>query len=194
VNGIIYYVYHIESGKGYVGRHCRDDLYARFHAHSRPRVKTHLAHSIRKYGEESFKVVLLDRGVTDEELNDKEIFWIEELSTLHPNGFNLLPGGQGYSGWKSSEATREAQSISRFGVLRGPHSDATKKKISDKKTGNTYNRVVTEAQVIAIRNSPGKTDQEWAREVMITSQAIRKIRLFKSFKNEGRQPWQNTTV
>ena len=37
---------------------------------------------------------------------EREIFWIEELKTLKPNGYNLTIGGSGSNGFKHTEKSR----------------------------------------------------------------------------------------
>ena len=50
--------------------------------------------AIRKYGFEDFDWEVIDSAETLEELNEKEIFWINKLNTLSPNGYNLEKGGK----------------------------------------------------------------------------------------------------
>jgi len=161
--GVIYYIYHIESGKGYVGKHNKDDIYTRFNAHCKSKKTIPLANALRKYGKEAFKVVKLDSGQEDQDLYEKEMCWIDYLDTMAPNGYNLTYGG-GWSGWKPAEETRKA--------------------IGYAKLGNTNTRKVTKEQVQAIRNSPNKSSWEWAVELGVSHQAIYLIRVRRTFKME----------
>jgi group I intron endonuclease len=52
-----------------------------------------LDNSIRKYGFENFKVSLICECQSFEEMNQKEIFYIQEYNSLSPNGYNLTTGG-----------------------------------------------------------------------------------------------------
>jgi group I intron endonuclease len=114
MNGLVYYIYHLKSGKGYVGKHDYPKLYARFNLHFRS--KSPLGNALRKYGKESFKVVQLDVGTSVDELLEKETYWIETLNTLSPEGYNLYVGGTiGTSGWKTPEETKRALSIASKG-------------------------------------------------------------------------------
>ena len=51
----------------------------------------HLA--FRKYGIENFTLEVLEECKI-EELDNKERYWIKELNSLEPNGYNILVGGQ----------------------------------------------------------------------------------------------------
>lgn len=210
MNGIIYYIFHIESGKGYVGRHNSEDLFHRFKIHARS--KNMLGNSIRKYGKESFKVVLLDTGNSDQELYEKEIFWIDKLNTFGSDGFNLNSGGQGISGWNPSDLSRLAMSMAKKGYTfsedhksslskarKGiPKSEEHKKKISEAHKGKTHTKEhtakaafswssVTPELIKAIRAQPDKNAWDWVQELeyKIGFGTIRGIQTNKIFKDES---------
>lgn len=111
--GIIYKITHKESGKSYIGRHHKDDPIPRFRAHAR--TKSYIGNYIRKYGLDAFEVTVIDYSSSDETLSKLEQNWIEQLSTLHPDGLNLTVGGQGKAGYKQSEQTRLACSLAQKG-------------------------------------------------------------------------------
>ena len=77
-------------------------------------------------------------------MNEHEIFWIAELKTKAPNGYNLTDGGHGNRGNKMSDeqkkkiaATLKAKGIkppSRKGI---PNSPATRAKMSAALIGRT---------------------------------------------------------
>lgn len=50
--------------------------------------------AIRKYGEDAFEWDIIDRAKNQEELNDKEIYWIELCNTFYEGGYNMAIGGQ----------------------------------------------------------------------------------------------------
>jgi group I intron endonuclease len=76
-----------------------------------------LDNAIRKYGSENFKVSLLCKCDTLEELNDKESYYIKEYNTLSPNGYNLTTGGN--KNQKQSEETKFKKSQSLIGKNKG---------------------------------------------------------------------------
>lgn len=94
---IIYKITNINNGKIYVGQTIGT---------IEKRIKKHLNESnnssserpilraIKKYGINNFKIEIIDNAETQEELDTKEIKWIEALECLVPNGYNVLGGGQ----------------------------------------------------------------------------------------------------
>lgn len=64
-----------------------------------------VARAIAKYGPEMFTFSVLDTAETREQLSQKEKFWIGELGTLAPNGYNLTTGGD--ATFEVSEEARE---------------------------------------------------------------------------------------
>ncbi len=88
---------------------------------------------IQKYGEENFKIEEIDECSSIADLNQREEFWIQELNTLAPNGYNLTTGGLAA---KHSEVTKAKMSKTRKG--KHPHwateasrSEEARKKRSD---------------------------------------------------------------
>lgn len=53
-----------------------------------------LNRAINKYGIENFEKIILERCKTKEELNEREVFWIDELSATTV-GYNIALGGAG---------------------------------------------------------------------------------------------------
>jgi len=49
--------------------------------------------AMRKYGIENFKLIILEECKI-ESLDKREIFWINKLGTISPNGYNISTGGQ----------------------------------------------------------------------------------------------------
>ena len=57
-----------------------------------------ISHAIAKHGEDNFKFEVIE-NCSEENLNDREIYWIKELNTFH-DGYNSNEGGGGNSGYK----------------------------------------------------------------------------------------------
>jgi len=108
----IYKITNSINNKIYVGQ-TTQDLKKRWSCHKRDS-KRHdypLCRAIKKYGIENFViecVETLPKQSSIEELNNREIFWIKELSTLIPNGYNVREGG---SRGKHSEETKIKLSV-----------------------------------------------------------------------------------
>ena len=63
--------------------------------------------ALNKYGEENFKFEEIDSATTQEELNDKERYWIKYYNSNDKNkGYNLDSGGL-YGGAKSEETKKK---------------------------------------------------------------------------------------
>ena len=94
----IYCITNLINGKQYVGQTIRT-IQERFLDHShqaycedgetRP-----ICRAIRKYGIENFKIEELEEVALDK-LNEREVYWIQELQTYGKNGYNATKGGDG---------------------------------------------------------------------------------------------------
>jgi group I intron endonuclease len=90
--GIIYKITS-PSGKAYVGQTIRS-LKIRMQQHkSKYSECTLLKRAIDKYGDE-MKYEIIEDNIPQEQLDEREIYWIKELNSLAPSGYNLTTGGQ----------------------------------------------------------------------------------------------------
>ena len=128
--GYIYTITNVINGKKYVGQ--TNNPYKRWKKHiseSKKKelpYKNYLYSAIKKYGLINFEFNIID--VCDiKDVNEKEIFWIKELKTIVPNGYNLLPGGMVLYGKDNP-------------FYGHKHSDETKEKISKKNTGRKHSK------------------------------------------------------
>lgn len=93
----IYYCLCTANNKGYVGQ--TNNLHRRIVNNHIKDLKTNQhknkswQYSWNKYGEETFIWVILEECEHNEIMNDREQFWINELNTLEPVGFNMTTGG-----------------------------------------------------------------------------------------------------
>lgn len=90
---IIYLITNLINGKQYVGQtiHTVQERWANHLC--RKSGCTSLRRAIEKYGKDSFEIHPIDDAETQAELDEKERFWIKELNTLAPKGYNLTSGG-----------------------------------------------------------------------------------------------------
>ena len=115
MKGAVYCIENLENGKKYIGQTTRD-LVERFREHfgnSGTSVSPKLKNAIKKYGKDCFcmEVIWEKDDCNQDDLDTKEIQLIEELNTLHPNGYNLTKGGSG--GRHSDETKKLLSKISR---------------------------------------------------------------------------------
>lgn len=111
--GVIYKITNRINGKCYIGQTVQD-INIRFNAHCREvRHGMAITKAIIKYGRENFTIEEVFTAFSQEALNNLESYFIEELNSLSPNGYNLCGGG----GKKSivSEETRKKLSNSHKG-------------------------------------------------------------------------------
>ena len=110
VFGLIYLITCLNNNKKYVGQtrsHYKNrgkfrpyGIQFRFKCHMNKAVRntsikqcTYLYNAMRKHGTENFRIEELEI-CTVEDADDREKYWIKELNTLFPNGYNLTPGGK----------------------------------------------------------------------------------------------------
>lgn len=104
--GIIYKITCLVNGKIYVGQ-TRQKLSKRIskHKYFSKRGRPGVDAAIAKYGWENFTVEVLEVCPV-KMLNEREIFWIRELNSKAPNGYNLTDGGDGCTGFKHTAESR----------------------------------------------------------------------------------------
>jgi group I intron endonuclease len=73
-----------------------------------------LQRAYNKYGEDNFEFSVIET-CSDEQLNDREIFWINSLRTKERDyGYNILPGGSAMKTYLHSDELRAKLSASRL--------------------------------------------------------------------------------
>lgn len=86
----IYKITNIQNNKVYVGQTIRP-IKNRFHRHIRDAMNnildTHFARAIRKYGPENFIIEQIDSAESQDELNQKEQYWIRYYNSVN-SGYN----------------------------------------------------------------------------------------------------------
>lgn len=131
------------NGKVYVGQTC--DKIGRFYdGKYKSCVLSHKA--LQKYGglKNGFTTTILEDGLTKEEADKREIFYIEKYNSTNPKfGYNICDGGSGVRN-SHTEEWKENHSIRMSGSNNpnyGKHWDENHKKIlSEKHKGKTRQR------------------------------------------------------
>lgn len=93
---IIYKITNKLNGKPYVGQ-TRQEIAERFIQHSR--ANSPLGKAMRQYGIENFTIEVLEECNSQEITNEREKFWIRELNSKVPSGYNRSDGGTSARGW-----------------------------------------------------------------------------------------------
>ena len=106
---IIYLATNLVNQMKYVGQTTRTlEQRKSSHLSSARNGSTYYLHrAIRKYGAENFKWDIIYNASSEEELNQKETFYIKEYNTYSQYGYNLTEGGRGTRGWKHTNETKE---------------------------------------------------------------------------------------
>ncbi len=135
--GYIYVIENTINNKKYVGQSI--DLKSRWKNHCSGRWTgvSLIDAAIQKYGRDYFELVILEACQNINELNKKEIFWIKELESLSPNGYNLETGGR--KGEIVNKITKSKMSAARKGpnnpMFGKKHSKETIEKMRNAKLG-----------------------------------------------------------
>ena len=160
----IYLIRNRISGKGYVGQ--AKDVFKRWRGHLKQvrEGSDMIVHrAIRKLGSEGFDFLLLQMCPEDQ-LNDREVYWVRVLDTFGKRGYNATTGGD--FGRVVSDRMRHKLSVMRKGVPRSPE---TVRKMALAATGRVVSKETrlrmslagrgkprTESQLVATRKSNSK--------------------------------------
>lgn len=116
---IVYRVKNKQNGKCYVGLTTKTlEERWRLHIKNAPKAKRiPLAHAIMKYGDDAFELSVIEHCDSEQSLREREIFWINELNTFTPNGYNATQGGDGLLGYHHTDDAKRSMSEKRKGKL-----------------------------------------------------------------------------
>jgi len=111
---LIYRVTNTVNGKVYIGKwiHPTVDRRWRLHKSAAKSGSPYYFHrAIRKYGSDAFKVEVIDKTETSEELSEMEKRYIALYHSNDPSkGYNMTEGGEGTQGYTPTEAWRNWKS------------------------------------------------------------------------------------
>lgn len=118
---IIYKITNLITNKVYIGQ-TTQKFKNRINKH-KERMKngknTPLYNSLRKYGIENFKFEIIEEVSSKEELNQREIYYIEKFNSFYPNGYNLTKGGAGTFNYHHTKSDKEKMSKLKKGLFDG---------------------------------------------------------------------------
>lgn len=129
--GMVYVATNKHNGKKYVG-YTTVTVDARRNDHLKLVVagsQTAFHRALRKYGGDAFTWEIVFTSLLIEELQDEEIFFIKQLNTKSPHGYNLTDGGEGLVG--CTEETRRKIGLAHKGRKRPPRTPEYRKKMSE---------------------------------------------------------------
>jgi group I intron endonuclease len=100
---------------------------------------------------EDFEVKVLERGLTLEEANEREKFFVSLHKDLGYQLCNLTDGGDGNAGHVCPESIKELLRKIKTGKSWGKHSEETKKKLSENRKGIVFSEAHKEKLALARR-------------------------------------------
>ena len=92
---VVYKITNRINGLMYVGQTCRS-LTERFNDHCvypKTRTPSKIQEAIKKFGRENFDIEVLEES-TNDKIDDLEVYYINKLNTIYPNGYNVWHGGR----------------------------------------------------------------------------------------------------
>lgn len=147
--GIVYKIENLLNNKIYIGQTITT-LNERWSGHKSDakRKNTPLYASIRKHHDNLcgvFSISVIEENIPYNQLDHREIFWIKELNSMYPNGYNISNGGNGFL--TEEEKIRMSERVlgennpmfGKYGELNPfygkTHTEETKRIISEKSKG-----------------------------------------------------------
>ena len=174
------------NGKKYVGQSVNPT--ERYKQHLRNKNNKHIIfyNAINKYGIDNFDFEIIETNIPIDKIDDREKFWIKELNSMKPNGYNMTEGGEGTQGYVHTEESKQRMSMLKKGKYVGKNnpnygatwmcgennpnygkhlSDETKEKISIANKGKCRSEEVKK-QISETSKSITHTE-EWNKNVSI---------------------------
>lgn len=186
IDNYLVYRHTSPSGKSYIGQ--TNNLKRRNYQH---RVRNHCTYfhrAIKKYGWNNFTHDILKEGLTLEESNYWEQYYIKQYNTLIPNGYNLTTGGLNC---EHSKETKLKRSLSRRNRIQPKHTEEAKQKISLSHMGMKHTEL--SKKWMSIVHTGFKHTEESKQKMSAVKKGIplteeHKRKLRKKHKPIGKQP------
>jgi len=124
------------TGKIYIGqtKHALDTRIKNHMKESKQESNRPFMLSINKHGIDNFTFETIDSANNSDELNDKEIYWINFYDSVFPNGYNVTGGGQG----KKIKTTKQLSNLISEGLKNSKKWQETKNSEEYKKKRKKY--------------------------------------------------------
>ena len=82
------------SGKSYIGKTVQSFSVRTCQHKKKSSGCTALKNAINKYGWAKMKREIVEENIPEDQLNDREKYWIKTYNTIAPHGYNLTDGGE----------------------------------------------------------------------------------------------------
>lgn len=150
--GSIYKITNLVNNKLYIGRTIKT-VEERWKRHLRDKKKKSIHRAFDKYGRENFIIEEIYSSFTNDDLNEKEQYFIKNYNTKAPFGYNLTDGGESSAGYKMS---LESIDKVRQANLGRPFSAEHKQKLSNIHKGKKKSKEWRDKIGLAHKNVPKK--------------------------------------
>jgi len=168
---IIYKITNLINDKIYVGQTSKT-IDQRFLAHlkmAKKKVNRHLYDAMNHHGYDNFKIEEIETVSDKISADIREIFWISDLNSLSPNGYNMTIGGGGgntLASWSDEDraalfasqgnkrrgkrSAEWVESIRKGSILREQNKTVEKKQEISKKISDTLERKYSSGELVAV--------------------------------------------
>lgn len=165
---LIYKITNTINNKCYIGKSTENYFETRIYRHKTETSKhsTHFGRAIRKYGWESFDVEIVERNISEENIDQREIYWIDFYNSFD-GGYNSTRGGEGgntYAKKTKQEMDVIGKKISKGisgknnGIAKNPH-------LVQGKNNGMYGKKPHNAQATKLINIETKEVKEFDRAI-----------------------------
>ena len=172
----IYLRTNLINGKQYVGQTIDFKMRERDWKYSKNYSNGVVDYAKAKYGLDNFQTSILKVCDTQDELDEWEKYYIKELNTKVPNGYNITDGGGGMSGYHMSEEAKIKISNANRGRI---FSEEHKKKLALAKIGKQLSE--EQKRKIGEKLKDKKLSEEHRRKI---SEARKGIKFSDETKNK----------
>lgn len=100
----IYKIENLVNGKIYIGQSVQ--IEKRFQKHLRAKDNFLIHKALRKYGKENFTFQIIEE-CEQQDLDNKEIYWINYYNSLMPLGYNMVDGGSSGIGYSKGKVVEQ---------------------------------------------------------------------------------------
>lgn len=153
----IYKVTNKITGKSYIGKTTKSlNERKRQHLKLSKTKNTHFLNALRSYGENNFNWDIIDTAKTNDELNQKEIYWIKEYNSIN-NGYNMIDGGTGGYNIYAVNANREKRKGKTWEDIYGKNKSLNLKE-------NARNRIKEHNKIFGFDNINEETLKQYAKK------------------------------
>lgn len=147
--GYIYKISTTKSNKVYIGQTTKS-VQERFQVHigahnSQSKKTLHLYLAMQKYGLETFSVEQIDTANSQEELNEKERYWINYYDSIK-NGYNMMEGGSDRNPMDSTITKEKHDAKMKSEEVRQKISKTLSETLKQKGRSEEYRQKISESQ------------------------------------------------